>query len=117
MEELIVNQFVELGIVGIMLLGAVVLFVKFYIEDRNQSKADKEQIQVNMEHYRQESKEQRDMFMIAIDKFHNQMDKFGDALNANSTQIQILNKNLNDMECKVDNIQQELSTIKTVPTK
>lgn len=117
MEELVLNQFVELGVVGVMLLGATCLFVKFYIEDRNQSKADKKQMQLNMEHYRQESKEQRDMFMVTMDKFHSQMDKFGDALNTNNTQIQILNQNLSDMETKVDNIQQELSTIKSPSIK
>lgn len=121
MEQQIVSKFMESGIVGIMLLGATYLIVKFYIEDKNQAKQDRErdrqQILDQITHYRGESKEQRELFMNSMNKFHTQMDKFGDALNANNTQIQLLNENLKDMELKVDNIQQELSTIKSSNAK
>lgn len=121
MEQQIVSKFMESGIVGIMLLGTTYLIVKFYIEDKNQAKQDREkdrqQILDQITHYRGESKEQRELFMNSMNKFHTQMDKFGDALNANNTQIQLLNENLKDMELKVDNIQQELSTIKSSNAK
>lgn len=112
MQEQVITKFMELGVVGIILLGALYLFVKFYIEDRNQSKTDKDQVRIDMEYYRTESKEQRTMFINTMDKFHGQMDKFGDALNSNNNQIQLLNENFKDMESKVDNITQEISTMK-----
>lgn len=117
MEEQVISKFLDLGVIGIAFLGLAYMGVKMYIQDKAQAREDREkdreQMVSQIAYYQNESKEQRDLFTETLNKFHGQMDKFGDALNTNNNQIQILNENFVDMENKVDAIQQEISSMKS----
>ena len=52
------------------------------------------------------------MFTNTMDRFHTQMEKFGEALTINNTQIEMLNNNMGKMGDKVDTIQCELEQMK-----
>ena len=97
MEQMISNLgFPIAGAIGMS--GVLVFLIKYLIERDKQHREDINKI---LEHQREDSNIDREMYKDSIDKFNSKLDKFAIALESN-------NNRLENIECDIRNIKEKV---------
>ena len=97
MEQMIANLgFPIAGAIGVS--GVLVFLIKYLIERDKQHREDINKI---LEHQREDSNIDREMYKDSIDKFNSKLDKFAIALESN-------NNRLENIECDIRNIKEKV---------
>ena len=97
MEQMISNLgFPIAGAIGMS--GVLVFLIKYLIERDKQHREDINKI---LEHQREDSNIDREMYKETIDKFDSKLDKFAIALESN-------NNRLENIECDIRNIKEKV---------
>ena len=97
MEQMISNLgFPIAGAIGMS--GVLVFLIKYLIERDKQHREDINKI---LEHQREDSNIDREMYKDSIDKFNSKLDKFAITLESN-------NNRLENIECDIRNIKEKV---------
>ena len=97
MEQMISNLgFPVAGAIGMS--GVLVFLIKYLIERDKQHREDINKI---LEHQREDSNIDREMYKDSIDKFNSKLDKFAITLESN-------NNRLENIECDIRNIKEKV---------